>query len=276
EYGVPWIADLRDLWTMNHYYDKLGVIRFFERRLEMRTLSCADALVTVSQPLADALGTLHKGKDVQCITNGFDPDDFNGIPTRLSKKFSITYTGMLYNGKRDPAILLKTTARLIEENRIDRAKMEIVFYGPNEEWLTGDINKYRLQDVVKICGLIPRDEAIRKQKESQVLLLLLWDDEREKGVYTGKLFEYLGSRRPILAIGRSNSIVKDLLSDTGAGHFVSDRLQLEKILMRHYHEFISNGEVGYHANDRAEDYSYLTIAGKYSRILNRCVPATAV
>ncbi len=269
EYGVPWIADLRDLWTQNHYYSKYAAIRFWERHLEMKTLSYADALVTVSRPLADTLESLHRGKDVQCITNGFDPDDFRKVTSVLSKKFSITYTGTLYDGKRDPAMLLETIARLIEKNKIDRSVIEVVFYGPNEGWLTGDVNKYHLRDVVKVAGPVPREEAIRRQKESQMLLLLLWNDEREKGVYTGKLFEYLGSMRPIIAIGRSNSIVKDLLEDTGAGCFVSDKMQLEMVLMRHYREFISKGEVSYNANDRIGDYSYFAIAGEYSKLLNK-------
>ena len=274
-YGIPWIADLRDLWTLNHYYNKLGAIRFLERRLELKTLLYADALVTVSQPLANVLGSLHKDKDIHCVTNGFDPDDFTWNPSGLSEKFTITHTGTLYNGKRNPAMLLETTARLIKENKINRHLVEIIFYGPEEEWIMHDINKYGLRDVVKVGGLIPRQEAIKKQRESQLLLLLLWNDVREKGVYTGKLFEYLGSRRPILAIGRSNSIVKDLLTDTGAGSFASDDKELEKIILNHYREFISRGEVSYGANGRIEDYSYVTLAGKYSRILDSYARASA-
>ncbi len=267
KYGVPWIADLRDLWTQNHYYGKFEAVRFLERRLELKTLSCADALVTISQPLADALKGLHAGKDVRCITNGFDPDDFKGAPSNLTEKFSITHTGRLYNGRRDPSMLLEATARLISENRIDSTDMEIAFYGPSEEWLTADINKYGLKDIVKVRGSVPRQEAIWKQKESQLLLLLLWNDERERGVYTGKLFEYLGARRPILAIGGANSIVKDLLADTGSGRLAEDSRQLETILMQYYREFKSSGEVAYHANDRLEYYSYNSIARQYSRIL---------
>ncbi len=271
KYAVPWIADLRDLWTQNHYYGKSGAMRFLERLLEMRTLSSADALVTVSEPLADALRGLHRGKDVRCITNGFDPDDFRGIQSSPGKKFSITHTGRLYNGMRDPSVLLETAAGLIGAGDIDRAAMEISFYGPREEWLSADINKYGLEDVARVCGPVPRSEAIKKQKGSQLLLLLLCNDEREKGVYTGKLFEYLGSRRPILAIGGPDSVVRDLLAGTCSGHYAANKTELSAILMRYYREFASSGEIGYRANDTLEHYSYDSIARQYSRVLNNVV-----
>lgn len=268
KFEVPWIADLRDLWTQNHYYDKYAAVRFFERRLEKKTLSSADALVTISQPLADSLKTMHPGKDVRCVTNGFDSEEFRPVKAVLDKKFSITYTGTLYNGRRDPLMLLEAMAELISERIIDRARTEILFYGPREEWLEGEIDKYGMKDIAKVCGLISREQAIRKQKESQLLLLLLWNDKKEIGVYTGKLFEYLGSRRPILAIGGGNNIVKDLLADTGAGYFAYDKMQLKKIIMQCYREYKGGGEVLYHANGKTEEYSYLSIAGKYSKILN--------
>ena len=272
-YGVPWIADLRDLWTQNHYYGKSGALRFLERRLEIRTLSSADALVTVSGPLADELGGLHRGKDIWCITNGFDPDDFSGTDPGLTEKFSITYTGRLYNGVRDPSMFFETAAGLIESGDIDRAGMEIVFYGPREEWLMADIKKYGLEDVARVYGPVSRQEAIRKQEGSQLLLLLLWNDKREKGVYTGKLFEYLGSRRPILAIGGANSIVKDLLADTGAGRFAENKGQLAEVLMRYYREFTGSGQIRYRANGALEQYSYLSIARRYSKLLDKVTQA---
>jgi len=111
KHKVPWIADLRDLWTQNHYYP-YGIIRkWFERRLELKTLNEADALVTVSEPLAKDLGLLHHKKLVCAIPNGFDPDEMGSAP--LTKEFTITYTGQLYQGKQDPSLLLRALAELI-------------------------------------------------------------------------------------------------------------------------------------------------------------------
>jgi hypothetical protein len=93
----------------------------------LKTLSNADFLVTV-HPLEDVLQSLHKDKPVLCVTNGYDPDDFPEIPVRRTNKFTITYTGILYAGKRDPAMLFKTVKQLIDENKISKERIDIRFY----------------------------------------------------------------------------------------------------------------------------------------------------
>ena len=103
KYDIPWIADFRDLWTQNHYYEKNALIRVIERGHEKRTLSRADVFVAVTNPFAEALKQRYPEKIVHCITNGFDYDDFSAIVPRVTDTFSITYTGGLYNGKRDPS-----------------------------------------------------------------------------------------------------------------------------------------------------------------------------
>ena len=60
KYNIPWIADMRDLWTQYSYYEHTNIRKFFEQKLEHKTLSCADVLTTVSKPFAKKLKTLHK------------------------------------------------------------------------------------------------------------------------------------------------------------------------------------------------------------------------
>ncbi|MDA8173776.1 MAG: glycosyltransferase [Nitrospiraceae bacterium] len=270
KYGIPWIADLRDLWTQNHYYGKFWPVKYLERQMELKTLSGADALVAISEPLADELKGMHAGKKIVCITNGFDPEDFHKDPA-LSKKFTITYTGRLYNGKRDPSVLFRAVAELIARGIIDRTQIEINFYGPDEPWLAADVEKSGLNDIVHIRGNVSRDLAIKMQQQSQLLLLLLWNEEKEKGVYTGKLFEYLGSRRPIIAFGCACSIVKGLLASTDAGMFAENQEQMESIIMKYYQEFSKSGFIKFKGNNSIENYSYYSIALQYSDLLNSAI-----
>ena len=215
EIKILWIADFRDLWTQNHYYLYTKLRKVFEKRLELKTLRDADALVSVSEPLANKLASLHKGKQVFAVPNGFDPDDIGSAP--LTKKFTITYTGQLYHGKRDPELLLRAIREMIKEGEMEENNIEIRFYGPFEYWLDQEIKRYHLEGVVRQNGIVSREIALERQRESQLLLLLNWDDPDEKGVYTGKLFEYLAARRPILAIGGPEGVVSQLLRETGAG-----------------------------------------------------------
>ena len=104
---------------------------------------------------------------------------------------------------------------------VERGDVSIDFYGRYESWLEEDVTKYKLGDVVTLHGPVSREVAIRKQWESQILLLLTWNDPAEQGVYTGKVFDYLAARRPILSLGLSGGVVTKLLNDTNAGVHVS-------------------------------------------------------
>jgi hypothetical protein len=109
--GIPWVADFRDPWTQNQYYSYSSIRKFFEKRLEVNTISSADALVSVSPIWAEELKILHTKKNIFCIPNGFDNDCINpGEP--LQNLFTITYTGQLYQGRRDPEHLFRALYEL--------------------------------------------------------------------------------------------------------------------------------------------------------------------
>ncbi len=267
KYKIPWIADLRDLWTQDHFYNKFGSIKYFERRLELKTFSDADVLVAVTQRFADELKTLHKDKQVICITNGYDADDYSTISTKLTNKFTITYTGSLYNGKMDPSLLFEAVSMLINDNKINKDLVEIRIYSHEEDWLLNDINKYGLEGIVSCYGFLPREVVLEKQKESQ-LLLLMCDKSREIIYYPAKVFEYFGAGRPIIAMGGQGGIVKELLDKTNSGKFAISDDNLRDILLEYYREFIKYGEVRCHSNNNIDNYNYRFITEKYSMILN--------
>lgn len=268
KYDLPWIADFRDLWTQNHYYKYTYLRSHREKKLEINTLSKADSLVTISEPLAEKLRSLHKGKKVYSITNGFDPKEMvNGILT-LSDKFTITYTGNLYFGKRDPSKLFVALSELISEKKLNPNNIEVRFYGNKEYWFDKNVEKYGLKRIVNHYGIVPRKIALEKQRESQILLLLLWDNPDELGVYTGKVFEYLSSQRPILALGSSNgSVVKELLEETSAGFYASSVEDIKEFIKKSYDEYEFNNFVSYNS-DMIEKYSQREMARKFAEILN--------
>ena len=135
-----------------------------------------------------------------------------------------------------------------------------------------DIEKYNLQYIVSDYGLVSRDIALFKQKESQLLLLLLWDHPSEVGVYTGKLFEYLASKRPILAIGGSKGVVNELLEETEAGYFVSSIEDIKNIIIKYYAEYKLNGHVSYKGNNsKIDKYSQKEMARKFAEVLDNSI-----
>jgi len=156
-FGIPWVADFRDLWTQNHYSEHFMLRKVLEKRLETATISVADVLTTVSEPLAITLREFHQNKQVETILNGFDPEQKNP-GTETSKKFTIVYTGVLYQGKRDPEPLFQVISELINIGKISSSDIEIIFYGTEDDWLFNDIKKYKLENIIKVCGPISREE----------------------------------------------------------------------------------------------------------------------
>ena len=188
----------------------------------------------------------------------------------ITDKFTITYTGTLYQGKRDPSKLFKAINELISENKIDKNDINIRFYGKQEDWLYKDIEKYNLKDVTNYYGFVSRNLVVTKQRESQLLLLLLWDNPKESGVYTGKIFEYLAAQRPIIAIGPSvGGVVKDLLEETGVGIYTSSIQELKEYLLQCYFEYKAKGRVLYNGRrGQIEKYSQREMARTFARCMD--------
>jgi hypothetical protein len=264
----PWIADFRDLWCQNLAHEH-KVLRFLEGPIERNTLRRADALVTVSDPWAKRLKKRYPEKLVDCIPNGFDPDEFSLSGTFASDKLLITYTGQLYKGRRNPAPLFAALADLIREGEIARDRVRLRFYGLIEPWLAHLVERYRLQDVVQIREPVLRDQALQLQQGSHVLLLLAWSDPHEKGQHTGKLFEYLGARRPILAVGGTHGVIGELLEETKSGMHPLSHEELKKTLRDFYEEFRTSGFVAYHGDKRLVDrYTHLQMARKFADLMD--------
>lgn len=219
KYAIPWVAELRDLWTDNHYYSHPNFRRVIEERVEHKVLSSASGLVTVSEPLANTL-RVKFNKPTEVVLNGIDIKDYrrhSSVPFRKGT-IRIVYTGMIYEGKRDPSPLFEALKLLAPFNR----KIEVAFYGFNLNILQEMVSRYGLKPFVDLNFPVSYKESLRIQSEADILLLLLWNDPREHGVFTGKLFEYLGARRPILAIAHPDNVAAELILSRKAGVVLSD------------------------------------------------------
>lgn len=269
EFKIPWVADFHDLWTQNYYYPYSPLRRMIERRLELKTLAAADVLVTVSGPAAEKLGALHGRKTVHTIPYGFDPAEVGTTPGNLTNKFTITYTGNLYPGKQSPEPLFAALHDLIAEGSTNANDIEIRFYGVQAGWIDKQGERYGLTDIVKQSGIVPREIALNKQRESQLLLLLKWNDAQQQGVYSAKIFEYLAARRPVLAVGGFPDVVDQLLDETKAGVSGQTGEDIKAVLLRLYQEYKLTGAVSY-AGDEAEinKYNRRETAKKFASILD--------
>ena len=267
--GVPWVADFRDLWAWDHNDVRSPVRRLMNEKLERETLTTADALTTVSRPLAEKLQRIHGRAEVHTITNGFDPDDMPSGTVELDHKFTVNYTGKVYRKGMDPAPFFDALKAIMESGQVDRTKVEVNFYGDGSPWFYSQVEDRGMQDIIKTHPSVPRKESLDIQRRSQLLLIIGWDNTKEKGVYTGKVFDYLAAKRPILSVGSSEDVIGELLKRTGTGLIATDQDELRSHLLNAYHEFTINGRIEYHGEmSEVMRFSHRTMAEQFSKLLS--------
>jgi len=272
ESGTPWLADMRDLWTQNHNYKYSHLRKLREKRLEVNTLKLADAVTTVSVPWSAKLKNIHNSIKIRTITNGYDPDLMNNS-NHLSEEFTITYTGKIYRGYQDPEPLFKALHDLVAEGIVDPREVSVNFYGRDQNFLSKKIEKYNLENIVHIKGLIPREEVIQEQRTSQILLLLSWNDPNEEGVIPAKIFEYFATKRPILSIGEyGGGETQRILMETSAGIDLTEISEIKREILKNYREFKDRGAVQYRGSQlEVEKYSQIEMARKFAGILDEII-----
>ncbi len=225
-FGIPWVAELRDLWTDNHYLKYPWYRRAIERRMEQKVLSSCAGLVTISQPLAEVLDRKFE-PEVAVVLNGYDEEDFAaGNPPPLGLPVRIAYTGNVYQGRRDPGPLFEALSK--DKSLADHTKLD--FYGSDYAGLLQLVEKYKIHDCVETHDPVPYRESLAIQQRADVLLLLLYNHPMERGVLTGKLFEYIGAGRPVLCIGGGNSEAARLIRERNLGLVSDDPVEIAKQL----------------------------------------------
>ncbi|WP_407421660.1 glycosyltransferase [Methanobrevibacter sp.] len=266
KYGIPWIADLRDLWNSNPYINHTFIRNYFEKRLELKTLENADILTTTTPLAKKTLQNIHPAKKIVHVASGYDLEDFKGLnQTKNTDKLTLMYAGSLYNGKRDPSMLFEAISQLISENKIDSNKIAIDFYGDTTN-LSELSQKYNIQSNVNIHGKVSYSEVLQKQMNSDILLLISWMDEKEKMFIPGKVYEYMGCQKPILSIGPKEGSLNELIEKTNIGYHTSSLEDIKKAIYDYYLKYINN-KLTYNGNEFADEYSMENTANNFSKLL---------
>ncbi len=229
---APLVLELRDRWWDDPYYPPpawLGAInRFTERRL----MAGAVGLSTVSEPWAETYRARH-GKPTVVVYNGYDAEILDGIrsagpagPAQDEVRLRIVYTGGIYPGRRDPSLLFAAIARLGEAGRA----VEVAFYGTDPNTVLPLADAAGVRGNVSLHEEVSHEEAIARQCDADVLLLMQWNDPKEQGNVPGKFFEYIGSRRPILILGLRDGVPATIARERQAGVYGESAEQIAGLL----------------------------------------------
>jgi hypothetical protein len=241
--GVKWIADFRDPWTTIGYHKQLKLTRASKekhKRLEKQVLNTANQIIVTSFTTKTEFIQL-TNKPIEVITNGYDYDYEKSVTFVMDKKFTLSHIGSLLS-KRNPEVLWQVLRDLVKENNSFSKDFQLNFIGSVSENVLKTIDTYNLSDYINKVGYVSHKEAIIFQKKSQVLLLIEIDSEDTKCIIPGKLFEYMVSNRPIIAIGPEASDVEKIIKETNTGNYFyySDYKLLKSTILEFYKAFQNN------------------------------------
>jgi len=235
--GLPWLADYRDPWSENAYNRRGPIRATLERRLERSLIRRARAVVTVNGPIAKQLSDLHQ-RPVSVIANAFDRTEWDVGEQPAPARFELCYTGSMYDGQRSPDLLFQALAELRADGA-PAATASIVFYGPNSDSVAAAAKRFGVERSVERRGVVPRPEAIAAQRSASDVLLFLSMDPQTTGELGSKILEYCGSRRPILAFGPRESVIKPFLADYELGWFASSVAEAKEALVAAHERFLA-------------------------------------
>jgi glycosyltransferase involved in cell wall biosynthesis len=265
---LNWVADFRDPWTEIDFYQELLPGKWADsrhKRLEKAVLSEANTIVTVSAACAEGLSSI-VGRNVEMVTNGFIFPDFDEKKVELDKKFTIAHFGsMPYS--RNPAALWIALENLLIRLPALREHLEIKLVGSVDFKIHEILEEKGLAAYVNSISSVSHAESLQLQRQTQLLLLIANNSGNTKGILTGKFFEYLGAKRPILAIGEKESDLAQAMHNTQAGLF-ADFWEAEEIgayLEACYTKFLQ-GE-NYHKAINLEPYSTKELTKQFIGLL---------
>jgi glycosyltransferase involved in cell wall biosynthesis len=272
---VPWVADFRDPWTRRLTFEPPTP---FHRRLhewlEDRVLESADRIIVTSERTAAEFRARHPrlpASKIVTITNGFDEDDFAGGPPVAFTRPTLVHTGQL-TGRRTIEPLLSGLAALAAKDPEGKCGLSVLLIGPREAENEERVRRRGLEHVVRFLEPMPHREVIRFQQGATALLLLEGGDERGRLILPGKVFEYLASRRPILAIAPGGA-VHDLLQPLGQALFASpeDPTAIASAL-----DAVRRGDLPQPCDPAALNcFSRLELTGRLARLFDEVVKVRA-
>ena len=239
--GVKWLADFRDPWTTIGYHKQLKLSKSSaekHKRLESKVLQSADNIIVTSENTKKEFLSKTK-QSITVITNGYDTHKIER--PEKDEKFTLAHIGSLLS-ERNPKQLWEALKALIDENDDFRSTFQLKLIGVVSEDVLKTLNDFKLQSYINNVGYVTHEEAIKEQMASRVLLMVEIDSVDTKVIIPGKLFEYMASGTPIMAIGPIESDVETILKSTNTGHYFyyNDKEEIKSQILLYFEAYKSN------------------------------------
>jgi glycosyltransferase involved in cell wall biosynthesis len=237
--NLKWLADFRDPWTTIGYHKSLRLSHYAAKKhkqLESQVLNSADTIIVTSKTTKAEFQALTT-KPIEVITNGFDVEKVD--KQSLDTKFSLAHIGSFLS-ERNPKIVWESLVELCTEIPDFKSHLEIKLIGAISQEVLDTIEQFGLNSFLNNLGYVSHAEAVAHQRKSQVLLLIEINSDETKSILPGKLFEYMVSERPIVAIGPKDSDFAEIINNTNTGVFFeySEKAKLKQTIQEYFNQFL--------------------------------------
>ena len=235
--GIKWISDFRDPWTEIDYFQQLPLTKKATKKhhdLEQEVLKKSDMVVVVGETMKEKF--LKHTKRIKVLTNGFDTIK-TSLTQELDQKFSITHVGLM-NSDRNPTILWEVLNEISNINPDFKNDLRIKLIGGIDDAVIQDLKVF-VHEIIERIPYLDHKDVSKYQASSQVLLLSINEVPSAKGIITGKIFEYLQAKRPILAIGPEDGDAAMILKNANAGTIVGfkNKTALKATILNLYEDY---------------------------------------
>jgi glycosyltransferase involved in cell wall biosynthesis len=270
-FGLPWVADFRDLWTAYHGgYPYSPVRRKIDEHLERKWVSRAQCLVTVGNGLKHKLQEQFPGKPAYAISNGYLEHAHQPLPPLARDTLRMVFTGTLYEDF-DHSIrpLCEALECLRQQAPVAFSQLSVDFFGSVNRQFGQLRQRFGLDTVLQYRGRLGPDDIMRIQREADLLLLLL-PEELADAIPT-KTFEYLASGRPILLIGPPRGEAAQVVEATRSGRVFSPSQTSEiATFLLHLIDMKRTGDTIRSGVEPVaiQEFSYHALAGRLAKVFD--------
>jgi glycosyltransferase involved in cell wall biosynthesis len=273
---IKWIADFRDLWTTKTITNKpvSPLHSFFIKKIENLIYRNADHII--ANTYGNKNTYMHQFKisenKITVIPNGYDHlevlEDIDITEVDKNKAFSVGYMGYFDKPGFPWKEFLRAIKKMVLLNKNIRLKLHICGHISNKG--KDFIEKNNLNNFICAYGVLTHFEAIKIMRESDLLLLFLYETKYSKSIVPHKLYYYLGINKPIMAIAEEDGEVSNIIKKTKTGHVVSATKpdKAITILKNYYQKWEKCGKINYMPNlSEIKNYEFIRLTEKLSKTI---------